>query len=90
MDIRKILKPIKNLFSKSWKRWTILAILAMVVYIGFILYQFIYKPVYQFREPTSQRLEINKNHYQKIMETYSKSSDIINDLVNRSYPDPFK
>jgi hypothetical protein len=88
--IRRISKSLKVFLSKHWKRWTILTILAMVIYIGFIGYEYIYKSVYQFKEVTAQRLEIKRETYQQIMDFYSKSQEDVNDILNKNYSDPFR
>lgn len=90
MKVRKILKPIENFFKKYWQNWTILAILAMVIYISFILYQYIYKPIYQPRKITPQRLEIEKQIYQEVMDLYSQRQENISKIINKEYPNPFK
>ena len=90
MNIKNFLKSIKEFFEKHWRRWTILAILAMVIYIGLIFYQYIYKPIYQSREVTAQRLEIKKNIYQQIMDYYSKIGENINQIFNKNYSNPFE
>jgi len=90
MNIKNFLKSSKEFCGKHWKKWIILAILIMVIYIGFIFYQYIYKPIYQPKEVTAQRLEIKKNIYQRIMNRYSRIGENINQIFNKNYPDPFK
>ncbi|OGZ33092.1 MAG: hypothetical protein A2V69_02775 [Candidatus Portnoybacteria bacterium RBG_13_40_8] len=90
MNIGRISKSLKVFLSKHWRKWTILAILAMVIYIGFVAYEYVYKPIYQFKEVTAQRLGIKRQIYQQIMDFYSKSQQDVNDILNKNYPDPFK
>ncbi|MFZ5559197.1 MAG: hypothetical protein ACOZAL_00125 [Patescibacteria group bacterium] len=90
MSIRRILKLIREFSGKHWRKWTILAILAMVTYIGFIFYQYIYKPIYKSQETSIQRIEIKQELYQKLMDSYLQSENNINKIINKDYPDPFR
>ena len=90
MNIKNLPKSIKGFFGKYWKKWTILVVLAMLIYIGFIFYQYVYKPIYQLREVSAQRFEIEKNIYEQIMDSYSKVEENINKTINKDYSDPFK
>ena len=90
MPPRDFLKSIKGFFGKHWRRWTILAILVMVIYIGLIFYQYIFRPIYQPKAVTTQRFEIKKDIYQQIMDSYSKVEENINKITNKDYSDPFK
>jgi len=90
MDIKKILKSIKEFLGKHWRKWTILAIGGMVVYSGFVFYQYIYRPIYKPQEIPSQRIEIKEELYQKLMDFYLKYQDNINEIINKEYPNPFK
>jgi len=90
MDIKKIVKFLEHLLSKHWKKWTILVILAMFIYIGIVAYKYVYGPIYASKEVTAQRLEIKRSAYQQIMNTYSESQETVNELINKTYPDPFK
>jgi len=76
--------------TKYWKKWTIFVILAMVIYVGFLIFQYVYKPIYKPEETTIQRLEINKTVYNEIMKKYSESQENINKIINKDYPNPFK
>lgn len=90
MDIKKLLKSIKNFLEKYWRKWTILAIGVMVIYIGFIFYQYIYKPIYKSQETSVQIIEIKKEIYQKLMDSYLEYQDNINKIMSKDYPNPFK
>ncbi len=90
MQIKKSLKTIETFLAKYWQKWTILVILVMVICIGFILYQYIYKPIYQFKEITAQRLEIRKDIYQELADSYLEIQDNINRIINNDYPNIFK
>lgn len=76
--------------TKYWKKWTIFVILAMVIYVGFLIFQYVYKPIYKPEQTTIQRLEINKTVYNEIMKAYSESQENINRIINKNYPNPFK
>lgn len=90
MKKEKFLKPIKKFFKKHWPKWTILVILGIIIYTGFVFYQYIYKPIYQPRELLPQKLEIDKEIYQEIMDFYSQQEKNINEILNKIYPNPFK
>lgn len=90
MKREKILKLIENFFKKHWQKWTILAILGIIIYTGFIFYQYVYKPLYQPRELPLQKLEINKKNYQEIMDFYYQQEENIDKIINKTYPNPFK
>lgn len=90
MKNRNILKPIKKFCKKHWQKWTILAILAMIIYVGFIFYQCVYKPIYQIGELEFQRLEIKEQIYQELMDSYSQRQKNINKILTKTYIDPFK
>lgn len=90
MKNKKFLKPIKSFFGKHWQKWTIILILGIIIYIGFIFYQYIYKPIYQPRELVPQRLEIKEEIYQELMDFYSQQEEKINEILNKTYPNPFK
>jgi len=65
-------------------------ILAMFVYIGLMVFRYIYRPIYEPKETTIQRLEINKTVYNEIMRSYSNNEEEINKIINKDYPNPFK
>ena len=90
MKKNRFLKAIKNLLKEHWQKWTIIAILGIILYVGFVFYFYIYKPVYQPRELTPQKLEINKKVYQEIMDFYFQQEENINEIINKEYPNPFK
>ena len=78
---KKILKPIKEFCKKYWQKWTILAVLGMVIYIGFIFYQYIYTPIYQPSDVMPQRLEIKKEIYQQVMDFYFERGENIEEIL---------
>lgn len=90
MKAKKILKLIERFLRKHWHKWTILAILGIVIYAGFVFYQYVYKPVYQPKESILQKLEIKKQIYQEIMEFYYQQEENISQIINKDYPNPFK
>lgn len=90
MKLRKNLKPIGKFLKKYWKNWTILAILGIIIYTGFIFYQYIYKPIYQPRELMLHRLEIKKQIYQEIMDSYFQRQENITEILNKNYLNPFR
>lgn len=90
MSLKKILKFTKKFLSKHWKKWTILVVLGMLVYIGFIFYEYIYKPLYYPREVTTQKLEIKKEIYHQIMNSYLESQENLNKIISKEYQNPFK
>jgi len=90
MKTPKSLKPIKKFLKKHWRNWTILAILGIITYIGFIFYNYLYKPVYQPEELIPQKLEIDVDAHQQIMDFYHQEQENINIIINKEYPNPFK
>ena len=90
MKNKKSLKPIKDFLKKYWQKWTIIIILGIIIYIVFVFYQYIYKPVYQPEELMPQRLEIKEGIYQEIMNFYYQQGENINIILNKNYPNPFK
>lgn len=90
MKKKKFLKLIKDFLGRHWHKWTIIVILGIIIYIGFTFYQYIYEPIYQPRELMPQRLEIKEEIYQEVMEFYSQQEDNINEILNKTYPNPFK
>lgn len=90
MKTKRILKVIENFLKKHWPKWTILAILGIIVYLGFVFYLHIFKPVYQPEELLLQKLEIKKQTHQEIMELYNQQEENINQIINKDYNDPFK
>lgn len=90
MKTPKSLKLTKNFLKKHWRNWTILAVLGIVIYIGFIFYHYLYKPIYQPEELTPQKLEIDTDTYQEIMDLYYQEQESINIIINKEYPNPFK
>ena len=90
MKTDKILKSSKSFFARHWKKWTILAFLAILVYIGFVFYKYVYGPLYSQREVSPFKLEIKKATYQSIKDNYSGREEKINQIINKNYSDPFK
>lgn len=90
MKSKKILKAVEKFLKKHWQKWTILAILAIVVYIGIVFYLYVYKPAFQPQESTPLKLEIDKETYQEVMEHYNQKQEIINQIMNKEYINPFK
>jgi len=90
MDIKNLSKSIKGFLGKQWKKWTILIVLVMVIYIGFIFYKYIYKPIYQVKEVSAQKFEIREDTYEQIINSYSNLGENINRVINKDYHDSFK
>ena len=90
MKLKKTSKAIEKFYKRHWKNWTILAILGIIIYTGFVFYQYIYKPVYQPRELIPQRLEIKEQTYQEIMDFYFQRQENITKILNKNYPNLFK
>jgi len=86
----KKLKKIGIFLKKHWKKWTILAILFIIAFVGFIVYEHVYKPLYQSMEVEAQKLEIKKKTYRDVMDSYYEREDKIDEIVNKLYPNPFK
>jgi len=90
MNLKKTAKSIKNFFIKHWKKWTIFAFLAILVYIGFIFYKYVYQPVYALKEVDPFRLEIKRAAHQSIMDVYLNKEEKLNRINTKNYLDPFK
>ena len=90
MSNKKKLKALRNFCKKHWRKWTILIILAMIIFIGFVFYQYIYKPLYQSKEIFPKKLEIRKDVYQDVMDLYFERQSNAEEAINKTYPDPFK
>lgn len=90
MKTAKTSKAIKDFLKKHWQKWTILAILGIVIYVGVLFYLYIYKPIYQPRDLVPQKLEINEQIYQEIMDHYNQREQIINEIISKNYQDVFR
>lgn len=64
-------------------------ILAIVIYAGYISYEYIYKPIFVQNEIMPFTLEIKKPAYQSIVDNYTQKQEIIDNIINKNYPDPF-
>jgi len=87
---KKSLKTIEKLLKNHWKKWTILAILAIIIYIGFLFYSYIYKPIYQPKDLVPEKLEIDKETYQELINYYNSKQENINRIISKEYPNIFK
>jgi len=67
-----------------------LAIFGMIIYLGSIFYQYIYKPFYGAKEIISQKIEIKESVYQRVMDAYFQEGKNINETFNKIYIDIFK
>ena len=83
-------KKINKFFKKHWRKWTILAILGIVVYTGFIFYQYIYKPLYQPKEMSLPKIEIKKQVYQEVMDLYYQRQSNLDKIIYKDYPNLFR
>lgn len=90
MNFKKTTKSIKNFFLEYWRKWIIVAFLAILIGIGFIFYKYIYVPLYGEKEVSPFKLEIKKTAYQEIMNKYLGKEQEINRIFNKNYLDPFK
>lgn len=90
MKQNKFLKAIKDFLKKHWQKWTILIIGAMVVYIGFVFYLYVYKPIYKPEGLKLQKLEIEDKVYQNIIDIYQQRKENIDIIFNKEYIDVFK
>ena len=90
MNLNKIIKSIKGFLSAHWQRWTILVILAMIIYLGFMLYKYVYKPIYHPEEVVVQKLEIKENLYNSLLEKFSQKQKNIIEILSKNYLDPFQ
>jgi len=83
------LKSLKMFFAKHWRKWTICAFLAILIYVGFIAYKYVYLTLYGQREVVPFKLEIKKNIYREIMDSLNQEEKI-NQIFSKEYLDPFK
>lgn len=90
MNLNKIIKPIEGFLKNHWQKWTILIILAMIVYLGLMLYKYVYKPLYQPEVIVIRKLEIKENLYNSLLEEFSQKQKNIIEIFNKNYLDPFK
>jgi len=90
MNLKKTAKSIRNFFIKHWKKWTIFSFLAILVYIGFIFYEYVYKPIYALKEVAPFKLEIKRAVYQGIVDAYLNKGEKVNQINTKNYLDPFK
>lgn len=90
MDLEKILKQIETIFKDHWRKWTILAIGVMIIYLGFVFYQYVYKPVYKTKEAVFQKTEIKQSIYDRVMDTYFQKEKNIEEIFNKNYIDIFR
>ena len=90
VDFKKTFKSIKNFFAKHWKKWTIFAFLAILIYVGFVFYKYVYRSLYEQKEVAPFKLEIKKTLYQSIVNNYSDKIEEINRINTKNYLNPFK
>ncbi|MDP2947567.1 MAG: hypothetical protein Q8N88_05625 [Nanoarchaeota archaeon] len=90
MNLNKIIKPIERFLKNHWQKWTILVILGMIVYLGSMLYKYVYMPLYQPEEIVIQKLEIQENLYNSLLEKFSQKQKNIIEIFNKNYLDPFQ
>lgn len=86
----KFLRTTKNFCKRHWRKWMVLAIISVIVYIGFVFYQYIYKPIYEPRESTLLQLEIKKKTHKEVMDLYSQRQENLDKALRKDYPNPFK
>jgi uncharacterized membrane protein len=89
MDISNIIKSTERFLKNHWQRLTILVIFAMIIYLGFMLYRYVYKPIYQPEEIVVQKLEIKENLYNSLLEKFSQKQKNIIEIFNKNYLDLF-
>jgi hypothetical protein len=90
MKAKDPFKKIGKVFIRHWRKWTLLAICGMIIYLGFLFYEYIYQPIYQPGEIVSVQREIAKQVYQKVMDAYFQKQENINQVFNKNYLDIFK
>lgn len=90
MNPRNLFKKTQKIFEIHWRKWTILVILGMIIYLGFIFYKYIYKPIYKPQAISSLQIEIKQDIYKKVMEVYFQKRENLNEILNKNYLDIFK
>ncbi|MBD3282026.1 MAG: hypothetical protein GF387_00205 [Candidatus Portnoybacteria bacterium] len=89
MKKEKILNQIKLFFKKYWKSWTLVAFLAIIVFVAFVFYSYGYIPLYSSDEVVVEELKINKGLYENIMEQYYFRQEILEEVFKKQYINPF-
>lgn len=90
MDIGNIIKSIERFLKNHWQRLTILVIFAMIIYLGFMLYEYVYRPAYRPEEIVVQKLEIKENLYNSLLAEFSQKQKNIIEIFDKNYLDLFK
>ncbi len=86
----KLINALKKFFARNWKRWTIVAILAILFYIGFVFYKYVYIPLFAEKEITPFKLEIKDSLFKSIILNETEKQERVNQILNKEYLDPFK
>jgi len=83
---------IKNIsFWRKCARWVIFALFVfLLVYSLMIVYFYIYLPIKKPLPSDTKKLKLEKEKYQKIIDRFNQKEKIIEQIKNKSYPDPFK
>ena len=90
MNPKNLFKKTQKIFEIHWRKWTILAILGMIIYLGFTFYKYIYKPIYKPQATPFLQIEIKQDIYEKVMEVYFQKQENLNEILNKNYLDIFK
>ena len=90
MNLKRLAKQMEIICKDHWRKWTILAIGVMIIYLGFVFYQYVYKPVYKTKEVISQKTEIKQGIYDRVMDAYFQKEKNIEEIFNKNYIDIFK
>jgi len=90
MNPNKIIKSFERFLKNHWQKWTILAILAMIIYSVSIFYKYAYKPIYNFEGIDIQKLEIKERLYGSLMNNSIQKQNNLVEIFNKNYLSPFK
>jgi len=90
MNFNKIIKSSERFLRTHWRKWTILAILAMIIYSGFIFYKYAYKSIYDSEQNGTQKLEIKEELYKSLMNQSIQKQNNLIEIFNKNYLNPFK
>ncbi|MBU3922702.1 hypothetical protein KJ684_00490 [Patescibacteria group bacterium] len=86
----KTLKAIEKLFKNNWHKWVFIAILGVIVFIIYLFYSFIYKPIYEPRDLVPEKLEIDKIIYDELINFCDLKEQNINQIIKKEYSNIFK
>lgn len=90
VDVRKIFKKALKLLENHLGLVVLIMFVIAVLYAAFVFYNFVYGPVTAQPETSFEKVKIEKDVFEKVIERLELRKENISEAMRKEYPDVFR